>query len=427
MELAQFSSHLETNVKNIFILDLVLKDEKLAYDAFNTFTESYQFKDVVSLVDSFYHQYQLEDEDNKLAIHTGLQKFRYSIDDLLLKRVEKELKDGYIHDMIDYFSTNFYNFHEDTFSQLVEFTDEIEEYKKVQWLNAIFSHTGNLVIVSPTIHSQRAKEILNIYIDRLEINSARNLITNTDMLNWHTLEQDFIKNNETTNIFQGHYYHVNKKISLRLASLCDLLENHISFDSRHKILREIVNSSNDKDKKVLIKALEDNSMQFAVSKEHFDNIEVIEQYLLFNRAKQFANSVESFYELLTIAEKTPEILTFSLSGSKINLNELNILESSNDIIETFDTLMDEGWFEDGKIEILSEVLKFTHLVKKRETHTQIIQHLIDFIQENKEPIFDQSSMYMQEDIDNILMKLEKYVLEHTICDAGDKNGVKIKI
>jgi hypothetical protein len=432
MDLQHFSAHLDSNIKNSFILDLILKNETLAMEAFQIFTANYSFAKCSELVNSFYHEFDSNDEKKNISHHPSVKKFRHEIDTLYLNVIQKELEQGYFQDVIAELQKRFYNFEADTFNALIEMTESIKnatDKRKIEWLNAVTESRANYATVHPRIDSFQAKQILIQYINKLQNNSFVNLLVNTDMINWFNLENS-VTQRETKEILPHYYYSKPKtKISLKMATLLEIVESHNDLDIKQKVLTHIYHQCSEDDIQKLSLFLE-RTPQLLTNQKNLIDIELIQQYFPFSQSREFIASLSDFYELTEMIEKNPDIIDYVFSDSRINFKELDILslrhsQDESSFIDLLDSLYNDHFFDD--IEKLTTVLKFTHLVQRPQSDSEIISSLIEYFHEAREELISESSYMSGQDIDNIQIQLEKMLLDSKLKPELSKNNQKIKI
>lgn len=435
MDLQHFATHLDHHIKNMFILDLILKDETLAMEAFNTFTPHYSWAETTDLVHIFYHQFDVGDNKVNFSNHNIVKQFRHEIDSLYLNSTEKELREGYVGDMITHYQTHFYNFEEDTFNALIELTNKIKnkngskvsEKKKLEWLNTITAQRENYATVAPHIHSSLAKDILIQHFDNLDNRSVVNLLVNTDMVNWFNFE-GVIEKKECKDIIPGYFYKKPKdKISLKIALLCELMESHSDMAIKHKVLTHLYHSSSPEQIKSLTTILEYNSMNFVINSKNMSNIELIEQYIAFSHTKQFMNGLSSFQDLIAMVESSSDVIDFLLSDTKIKHKDIELIHKNDldELVNLLDELFERNYFCD--IDKLTKILRFTYLAEKSNTNSDIISSLIECFQEYTDDIYQMSSYMNKEHITATQAKLENLLLDSTLKKIVEKKNTKNKI
>lgn len=425
MDIKELSPYLEYDVKNTLIINLTLKNAHLALEAINGLTKNYMIKETFDLVEHFYSHMviKIKQKDEQILM------VREGIDKLLIEHLKKEvLKETNDREYIfNFLSHCFFNFSQNCINQLIELTPYFAKNEQTNWLNTITNHSDNFIEISPKITSPTAQQILIKYLDKLEVNSLRNLFANTDLITWYDLNAKFITQHETKLSFNGYHHTVNIPTSFRLATIFDLIFNHLEQDLKEKILEKIVKESSENELSYLGELLEDIEFLNAVEPEQIKNVELIQQYIPFSQYYAFMNSLNGSSFLLTFKTIKP-MLDFIASDEKITQGHYNVIDEE-DLVENFYTLHDLNLLDDKAL--LIQFLKFTFIAKEGMNETDLVRAFLAWSEEKQEEIEKEINYYHHFDdglfkLDNRLHQLEAYVLDGQI-ELKTTNSQKIKL
>lgn len=414
--LNKYLPHLSDVAKNRFIEDLVNSNPELALEAIHEFTHESDLNAKNNIATYFYSAFEREIAQGK----PNILKIRLALDNIIVNAFEKMIEFNQTEELINNNMQTILPLNEKSFNQLIELTNLLEKKEQTSYLKKLMDLSQVRTSFYLTPQSQK---ILAKNLDQLTPEVMISVLANTDLLNYHQLEKDFIKNNESNTCF-GHYmYDTHQKTGFRIALVLDLLTNRIENQA---LIDHIKACSTEKECIQIARVIEKNEDGISLTHQ-VEKIKAIQKVIPFSQAKVFLNVIET-RDFLMDFKDYKEILDFIFEDPLLNVKTINIIRK-DDLLDYFSYLIDDKLFDN--VHDVCNLLRCSYLIKENIDDSAIVQIFFNWLDKNKEEILSNLNSYNDDEypddtIDNIKIKLENQILDSNMTSLDKQEKVKSK-